>query len=207
VTQTKTVRHRLLRTQRRQGDARRQPSFDRHRRRPGANVPLRRTPRRGPQSRGGLGHAVCDVDRTSLDSAKATMPRSRSATSTPSTKRPARSSTPTIRSRSARARAWSRCSRVTPRRCVSWRVIVDQSIAYLDLVYETSGHAHSERRVGESFYNNMLSDVVTDLRRRGSDRRERRRAVCLSSGLHQPRRRGATTDRSKERRGFRLRRE
>ncbi len=45
-----------------------------------------------------------------------------------------------------------------------WRVIVDQSIAYLDLVYRDFGVTLTPNDVvGESFYNNMLSDVVTDL--------------------------------------------
>jgi len=45
-----------------------------------------------------------------------------------------------------------------------WRVIVDQSIAYLDLVYRDFGVTLTRTTlVGESFYNNMLSDVVTDL--------------------------------------------
>jgi len=41
---------------------------------------------------------------------------------------------------------------------------VDQSIAYLDLVYRDFGVTLTPNDVvGESFYNNMLSDVVTDL--------------------------------------------
>ncbi len=45
-----------------------------------------------------------------------------------------------------------------------WRVIVDQSSAYLDLVYRDFGVTLTPNDVvGESFYNNMLSDVVTDL--------------------------------------------
>jgi len=45
-----------------------------------------------------------------------------------------------------------------------WRVIVDKSIAYLDLVYQDLGITLTiEDVVGESFYNDMLSDVVTDL--------------------------------------------
>ena len=45
-----------------------------------------------------------------------------------------------------------------------WRVIVDQSIAYLDLVYQDLGITLTVNDVvGESFYDNMLSDVVADL--------------------------------------------
>jgi arginyl-tRNA synthetase len=45
-----------------------------------------------------------------------------------------------------------------------WRVIVDQSIAYLDLVYQDLGITLTVSDVvGESFYNGMLNDVVTDL--------------------------------------------
>jgi arginyl-tRNA synthetase len=45
-----------------------------------------------------------------------------------------------------------------------WRVIVDQSIAYLDLVYQDLGITLTiDDVVGESFYDNMLSDVVADL--------------------------------------------
>jgi arginyl-tRNA synthetase len=45
-----------------------------------------------------------------------------------------------------------------------WRVIVDQSIAYLDLVYQDLGISLTVDDVaGESFYNDMLSDVVADL--------------------------------------------
>jgi arginyl-tRNA synthetase len=49
-----------------------------------------------------------------------------------------------------------------------WRVIVDKSIAYLDLVYQDLGITLTiEDVVGESFYNDMLSDVVTDLQAAG----------------------------------------
>jgi arginyl-tRNA synthetase len=45
-----------------------------------------------------------------------------------------------------------------------WRVIVDQSIAYLDLVYQDLGITLTVDDVaGESFYNAMLSDIVADL--------------------------------------------
>jgi len=45
-----------------------------------------------------------------------------------------------------------------------WRVIVDQSIAYLDLVYQDLGITLTVNDVaGESFYNAMLSDIVADL--------------------------------------------
>jgi arginyl-tRNA synthetase len=45
-----------------------------------------------------------------------------------------------------------------------WRVIVDQSIAYLDLVYQDLGITLTViDAVGESFYNEMLSDIVADL--------------------------------------------
>jgi arginyl-tRNA synthetase len=45
-----------------------------------------------------------------------------------------------------------------------WRVIVDQSIAYLDLIYQDLGITLTVSDVvGESFYDNMLSDVVADL--------------------------------------------
>ncbi len=49
-----------------------------------------------------------------------------------------------------------------------WRVIVDQSIAYLDLVYQDLGVTLTVNDVvGESFYNDMLSDVVADLQAAG----------------------------------------
>jgi arginyl-tRNA synthetase len=45
-----------------------------------------------------------------------------------------------------------------------WRVIVDQSIAYLDLVYQDLGITLTVNDVvGESFYDTMLNDVVDDL--------------------------------------------
>jgi arginyl-tRNA synthetase len=45
-----------------------------------------------------------------------------------------------------------------------WRVIVDQSVAYLDLVYQDLGITLTiDDVVGESFYDNMLNDVVADL--------------------------------------------
>ncbi|HUZ40952.1 MAG TPA: arginine--tRNA ligase [Acidimicrobiales bacterium] len=45
-----------------------------------------------------------------------------------------------------------------------WRVIVDQSIAYLDLVYQDLGITLTVNDVaGESFYNAMLNDIVADL--------------------------------------------
>jgi arginyl-tRNA synthetase len=45
-----------------------------------------------------------------------------------------------------------------------WRVIVDQSIAYLDLVYQDLGITLTPGDVvGESFYDDMLEDVVADL--------------------------------------------
>jgi len=49
-----------------------------------------------------------------------------------------------------------------------WRIIVDQSIAYLDLVYQDLGITLTVTDVvGESFYDNMLNDVVTDLQSAG----------------------------------------
>ncbi len=45
-----------------------------------------------------------------------------------------------------------------------WRVVVDQSIAYLDLVYHDLGITLTiDDVVGESFYDHMLNDVVDDL--------------------------------------------
>ena len=45
-----------------------------------------------------------------------------------------------------------------------WRVIVDQSVAYLDLVYQDLGISLTiDDVVGESFYDFMLGDVVADL--------------------------------------------
>jgi arginyl-tRNA synthetase len=45
-----------------------------------------------------------------------------------------------------------------------WRIIVDQSIAYLDLVYRDLGITlRVDDVVGESFYDTMLNDVVNDL--------------------------------------------
>jgi arginyl-tRNA synthetase len=45
-----------------------------------------------------------------------------------------------------------------------WHVIVDQSIAYLSLIYQDLGITLTvDDVVGESFYDNMLSDVVADL--------------------------------------------
>ena len=45
-----------------------------------------------------------------------------------------------------------------------WRVIVDQSVAYLDLVYQDLGITLTiDDVVGESFYDFMLGDVVADL--------------------------------------------
>ena len=45
-----------------------------------------------------------------------------------------------------------------------WRVIVDQSISYLDLVYRDLGISLTVNDVvGESFYDDMLEDVVADL--------------------------------------------
>jgi arginyl-tRNA synthetase len=49
-----------------------------------------------------------------------------------------------------------------------WRVIVDQSIVYLDLVYQDLGITLTVSDVvGESFYDAMLSDVVVDLQAAG----------------------------------------
>ena len=49
-----------------------------------------------------------------------------------------------------------------------WRIIVDQSIAYLDLVYQDLGITLTVNDVvGESFYDHMLNDVVTDLQSAG----------------------------------------
>jgi arginyl-tRNA synthetase len=49
-----------------------------------------------------------------------------------------------------------------------WRVIVDQSVSYLDLVYQDLGVSLVIADVvGESFYNNMLADVVSDLESAG----------------------------------------
>jgi len=49
-----------------------------------------------------------------------------------------------------------------------WRIIVDQSTAYLDLVYQDLGITLTVNDVvGESFYDDMLNDVVTDLQSAG----------------------------------------
>jgi len=49
-----------------------------------------------------------------------------------------------------------------------WRVVVDQSIAYLDLVYQDLGITLTvDDVVGESFYDNMLNGVVEDLTKAG----------------------------------------
>ncbi len=49
-----------------------------------------------------------------------------------------------------------------------WRIIVDQSVSYLDLVYRDLGVSLVVTDVvGESFYNPMLADVVADLDRAG----------------------------------------
>lgn len=49
-----------------------------------------------------------------------------------------------------------------------WRVIVDQSIHYLDLVYQDLGVSLViDDVVGESFYNSMLANVVADLEKAG----------------------------------------
>ncbi len=49
-----------------------------------------------------------------------------------------------------------------------WRIIVDQSIAYLDLVYLDLGITLTVNDVvGESFYDNMLNSVVVDLQAAG----------------------------------------
>jgi arginyl-tRNA synthetase len=49
-----------------------------------------------------------------------------------------------------------------------WRIIVDQSIRYLDLVYQDLGVSLVVTDVvGESFYNPMLGDVVADLDKAG----------------------------------------
>jgi arginyl-tRNA synthetase len=49
-----------------------------------------------------------------------------------------------------------------------WRIIVDQSVSYLDLVYQDLGVSLTVADVvGESFYNPMLADVVTDLDKAG----------------------------------------
>jgi arginyl-tRNA synthetase len=45
-----------------------------------------------------------------------------------------------------------------------WRIIVDQSVSYLDLVYQDLGVSLVITDVvGESYYNSMLADVVADL--------------------------------------------
>jgi arginyl-tRNA synthetase len=45
-----------------------------------------------------------------------------------------------------------------------WKIIVDQSISYLDLVYQDLGVSLEVADVvGESYYNDMLADVVADL--------------------------------------------
>ena len=56
--------HRLLGTQRRQGDARRTPAFDGDRGRAGAHVPFRRRQSHRPKPRRRLGYALWDADRT-----------------------------------------------------------------------------------------------------------------------------------------------
>ena len=67
-----------------------------------------------------------------------------------------------------------------------WRVIVDQSVAYLDLVYQDLGITLTvDDVVGESFYDDMLDDVVADLDR-GRTASSRAAARCASSRRASP---------------------
>ena len=146
-------------------------------------LPLRRAPGDRAQPRRRLGHALRDADRAPARPGRGRGDgrRSPSATSTASTARRARSSTPTRPSASAAAPRVVALQAGDPETRRLWRVLVDESVAYFAerLRARSTSTLTPDDVVGESFYNDMLDDVVRDLDARGAPGRERRRAVRL----------------------------
>ena len=139
---------RLLRAQRRQGDARRPPAQHHHRRRAGARARAPRSRRRPAEPRRRLGHAVRDAHRAPARRRRGLGRRARSwtATSTRSTRRPAASSTPTPSSPTARGGGWCCCRPATPDTLPLWRELVDDVEALLRPHLRTARrHPHRRR--------------------------------------------------------------
>ena len=181
---------RLLRAQRRQGDARRAPAYDGRRRRAGphAGAP---GPRRHPaEPHRGLGHAVRDAHRAparrrgGLRRGAGCWPRTR----TPSTRRRGASSTPTAGgfADAGPAPGGRRCRPATPRPCGSGSELVDLSKAYFNRIYAVLGVTLTDADLaGES---TLQRRPGRHLRRAGGTghRRPAATARCASSSTATP---------------------
>ena len=123
-------RHRLLRAERREGDARRAPAHDDHRRRARAHARALGHEVDPPEPHRRLGHAVRHADRApARSSAKRRAGEHRRELNDFYARR-ARSSTAMPRSRSARASASCCCRPATRARSTLWQALVEISKRY-----------------------------------------------------------------------------
>ena len=174
---------RLLRAQRGQGDARRPPPLDDHRRRhrPRAGVPRPR--RHPPEPPGRLGHPLRHAPRAPRRHRRRGQPRasSPSPTSRPSTGRPGPSSTPTRPSPSAAASGSCCCSPATQDTLRLWHTFMDATQRAIARLYSKLDVLLTpDDNAGESTYNDDLDDVVAELERARACWR-RATARCASS--------------------------
>ena len=195
---------RLLRAQHRQGDARRAPAHDDHRRqhRSRAGVPRRRRDPPEPPRR--LGHPVRHAHPVPRRAGRGGRRPSPCSTSCTGPRAPG--STPTRLSPSAPATAWSPSRPVTrPRWRGGGRSSPSRRRRSGDIYARLGVLLTPDDSVGESFYN---PDARRHGRRagRGRDRRrERRRRGRLLRGGHRARRQPGAAHGPQERRRLRLR--
>ena len=139
------------------------------RRRAGSDVPLRRRPRHRPQSRRRLGDSFWDADRHLVDLGEDEAIASLSIGDLDSFYRSARKKfeeDDTFKDRS-RARVVA-LQAGDPETSRLWRILVEESIAYFAEVYAKLDVTLTPADVvGESYYNAMLDDVVSDLAKQG----------------------------------------
>ena len=214
ATAPETRGRRLLGAERRQGDARRPPALDDHRRRARARCSTFAGPRRDPREpHRRLGHAVRDADRAPARHRRRPRRRasSASATSTRSTSRPAPSSTttPAFAERARRARR-AAAGAATPRRSQLWQRARRRARRATSTTRLRPARRAADRRRHRR--RELLQRRCCRRRRRA-----RREAGCcvesdgamvrLPAGLHQPRGRAAAAHRAQGRRRLRLRRD
>ena len=181
---------------------------DDHRRRARARARVRGPRGDPPEPHRRLGHAVRHADRAPArssaragarvehraSSATSTGPRARSSTAIPTFADRARAARRAAAEPATRARSRSGGSSSTPRSATSASV------------YERLGVGLRDADVrGESFYNPMLGGGRRRARAQGPRASQRRRAVRVPAGLHEPRGRAAAADRAQAGRRLRLR--
>ena len=198
----------VLLAERGQGDARRPPAdHDRRRRASPGCWSFARAPSDPGQPRRRLGHAVRHADRApgrrrrGLGRGGA----ARAPTRTPSTRRPARSSTPTRRSPSGRRQRVVHLQGGDPDTMRLWQELVDLSKAYLHRVYSRARRdAHRRRHPRRELLQRHARRHCGRAGGKGPGRAQRRRALRVPARLHRPRRRAAAGHHPQERRRLQL---